>query len=125
MLDMYHFLIIISATFPCTHCHQKKDDLDNEADAPLRDLTTLQHDFEAVESQDFTSQAKRANHSVSHKSFFNIPLNQVCYILFTLTYMYMIHLCLFVCLFFFCYFDMFCLLFFLYKCCMFHMIKFY
>ena len=70
--------LIFSATFPCTHCHQEKGQLDSPDEAPARDLDNLQEDFDMVESLQFTSEAKRCNHSVSHRPFFDIPLSQVC-----------------------------------------------
>ncbi len=70
-------LYLITATFPCTHCIVDKQNLGSEDDCQPRTLSNLATDFKKVEEGGFTAAAKKANHSVSHEAFFNIPVDQV------------------------------------------------
>ncbi|XP_072016778.1 uncharacterized protein [Amphiura filiformis] len=67
-----------SATYPCTHCLVHKNDLNKDITSTPRTIDQIVSDFEKVESQGFKSSAKRENNSISHKPFFNIPINKVC-----------------------------------------------
>ncbi|XP_072030449.1 uncharacterized protein [Amphiura filiformis] len=66
-----------AATCPCILCLQDKHNLASKQPAQQRTLEMIKNDFDTVESNNYTSQSKRENHSVSHRPFFDIPLDKV------------------------------------------------
>ncbi len=60
-------------------CNERKGQLDSTDDAQERSLEQIKEDHINVETANYTVQAKQTHHSVSHKPFFDIPLEQVRY----------------------------------------------
>lgn len=74
---MYFKLAIFTAMYPCYQCQEQKDKLHNKEGAPRRTLDNIRADYHNVEKDGFTAKTKQINHSVSHKPFFDIPIDQV------------------------------------------------
>ena len=66
------------ATYPCNHCHVKKDNLKSDEDFDERLLEGIKADYQRVKEQGFSKEAKQAHHSVAEEPFFEIPVDQVC-----------------------------------------------